>query len=316
MAPEESVAVFEVQMPESILTKADISDGSKATELLFGVYAKIADSADGSLDGTEEYKFVTSGVGTRVDDLKFTAQVNLVKNVDYKVAFWAQAPVAAGETAPYAIDWNAATVTADYTFDANAEERDAFYFCDEFTYVPLGEPYKVKLYRPMAQINFGSVEEDFEALKPFLEDMTYGLESTITVAGVHDVLDLLTGATSSSGKDVAFVMAPAFCGKGTGTEITLDVKDEAGVKQSYAYAGMNYIFAPESKDRLLMDKLTASFEHSKGVITLEVLNVPYQRNHRTNILGYLFTEMLVADILVVPIYDGDNNLDQAGNTLY
>ena len=66
---------------------------------------------------------------------------------------------------------------------------------------------------------------------------------------------------------------------------------------------------------MFRDPLTATFEHATGSIAIEVPNVPYQRNWRTNIIGNLFTEKVVANVLIVPIYEDDHNLDETGKPI-
>lgn len=288
------VAVFEVAMPGQLQSKA-IGDGKTATELLYGVYA-VGKDAQGNIS---EFTYVKNGKGVRTSDLNFLVEERLVRNVDYRIVFWAQAP----DNTAYTVDFaTAATVTADYTKASNDETRDAFYNYIDVKLTGPTEPFDVDLFRPLAQINFGSTAEDFAAIKYFLSN---GMTSTIAFADavVPNVFSLTEGKITESRTTVAFTAAAAPCGKGEGESLV--VKD--GTKDvSYAYVGMNYIFA-DSEKAMMGKPMSASFTHDKGTIGLSIKNLPYQANYRTNILGNLFTEQAIINITVEPIPVGDHN---------
>lgn len=292
---KDPAAVFEVAMPGHMQTRS-IGDGKTATELLYGVYAVDAKDADGN---PTSFTYVQDGKGVMTEDLNFRVEVRLVRNVDYRIVFWAQAP---GNKA-YAVDFaGSATVTADYTTAANDETRDAFYNFQDVRMAAPGDPIPVLLYRPLAQINFGSSKEDFEAIRHFLsKDLTSAV--TFADAVVPDVFSLTSGKITDSRAKVAFTSSAAPCGKGAGEPLV--VKDGT-TDVSYAYASVNYIFADTAKD--MMEKpMKASFTHDKGTIDLMIENLPYQANYRTNILGNLFTEQAVLAIEIEPIPVGDHN---------
>lgn len=289
------LAVFEVAMPGQLQSKS-IGDGKTATELLYGVYAVDKDK-DGNITSI---LYVKDGKGVKTSDLNFRVEERLVRNVDYRIVFWAQAP---GNTA-YTVDFaGAATVTADYTNTkaANDETRDAFYNNIDVKLSGPAGPFRVDLYRPLAQINFGSTDEDFAAIRYFLsKEMT----STIAFADavVPDVFSLTEGKITDSRAAVAFADAVAPCGKGAGESLVIN----DGTKDvSYAYVGMNYIFADKEKS-MMAKPMKASFTHDKGTIELSIENLPYQANYRTNILGNLFTEQAILEIKVDPIPVGDH----------
>ena len=285
------VAAFEIQMPGAYQTKA-IADGTTAKELLYGVYAAKTVKDDASGETTTTYTFVESGKGVSVESLKFRAELHLVRNVSYRLVFWAQAP---GNTA-YDVDFDKATVVADYSAScmANDETRDAFY---NYIDVKLtkDETFPVALFRPLAQINFGSDKVDYNALAPFLNN---GLKSTIAVEGIPDTFSLTEGTLSGSAKvEFAADFAPVY-----NKEVLKEYEDK------YEYVGMNYVFAASQKQNMPKD-LTATFIHDSDEIVVTVPNVPYCANYRTNILGFLFTEKLITEIEVKPIPYGDEIVD-------
>ena len=283
---DEALATFEVNMPGALGTKA-VGDGMTATELLYGVYA-VTTATDATTNATTvTYTYIENGKGVANGDLKFKAEVRLVRNVAYRVVFWAQAP---GNDA-YTVDFANAEVVADYSAacSANDEARDAFYgYCD--VTMTADATRSVELYRPLAQINFGSLNDDYQALSYFLKN---GLKSTIAVSGLHDTFSLTEGTLSGSA-DVAFTadFAPVYNG-----EVF------KGYESTHKLVGMNYVFAGEKQ--IMTYPMTATFTHDNDDIVIEVDNVPYQANYRTNILGYLFTEKLITNIEVKPIPVGD-----------
>jgi hypothetical protein len=244
------------------------------------------------IETTTTYTIVESGKGVSVESLKFRAELHLVRNVSYRLVFWAQAP---GNTA-YDVDFEKATVVADYSAScmANDETRDAFY---NYIDVKLtkDETFPVALFRPLAQINFGSDKVDYNALAPFLND---GLKSTIAVEGIPDTFSLTEGTLSGSAKvEFAADFAPVY-----NKEVL------KGYEDKYEYVGMNYVFAASQKQNMPKD-LTATFIHDSDEIVVTVPNVPYCANYRTNILGFLFTEKLITEIEVKPIPYGDEIVD-------
>lgn len=291
---DDPIAIFEVGMPGPLQSKS-IGDGKTATELLYGIYAVDKD-AEGNITAMT---YVKDGKGVKTSDLNFRVEERLVRNVDYRVVFWAQAP---GNKA-YTVDFaSAATVTADYTKAANDETRDAFYNKIDVRLTGPTEPFKVDLFRPLAQINFGSTAEDFAAIRHFLsKDMT----STIAFADaiVPNVFSLTAGKITESRSTVTFTAAAAPCGKGEGESLVVN----DGTKDiSYAYVGMDYIFA-DSEKAMMSKPMKASFTHDKGTIELSIDNLPYKANYRTNILGNLFTEQAIVNITVDPIPAGNYN---------
>ena len=100
---------FNIAMPGEVATKADafISDGSKATELIFQAFDNSAEKKP----LPKLAKVVT------VSDRKATVKVSLIKGVTYNFVFWAQKP---GQYINTIVDGstNTASVT-DLTFTAD-----------------------------------------------------------------------------------------------------------------------------------------------------------------------------------------------------
>lgn len=266
---EEATAVISIAIPEDIATKV-YSDGTSATKLQYAVYR--ADNGEFLFENQEELTI----------NLKREVEIRLVKNYAYDIVFWAQHP-----DAPYTFSASAKTVTVnDYTSGANDEKRDAFYqLVEDYVYVPTTTT--VELYRPFAQINFGA--SDYAEVTALLGDDCMTSKAAIT--GLPNVLNVLD-RTATGSVDATFTATavPAQSGE----KLTVN-----GVE--YGYVSMNYVLAPQEK--AVLGKVTGTFYYNNDNVSLEVANVPYQRNYRTNIIGEFFTGPAHFIVEIIPIYD-------------
>lgn len=261
-----------VDVPTGLQTKA-IADGLSATELSYAVY---------NADKTEYLPRLSGSTPVKVGDKKWTLTLTLVKNYTYNIFFWAQAP-----GAPYTFDKAAGTVAVNYSGFANDENRDAFCTLysvtvprDAKTFSPADPAI---LTRPFSQINLCAT--DYE----YVSELDLTMKSKISVNGVADTYNFLTGEVSGNAS-VDFDLA----------QIPLEKGETISVNGTeYAYVGMNYILAPENtkfnadgtpqQDPKSLTDLGAQFEYNNLTVDVEVPNVPYQRNFRTNIIGNFFT---------------------------
>ena len=70
---------------------------------------------------------------------------------------------------------------------------------------------------------------------------------------------------------------------------------------------MNYILAPENeydaegnvKEVREVNDIDVTFAYNDAFVELEIPNVPYQRNFRTNIIGNFFSVDVKVDVIVV-----------------
>ena len=201
-----------------------------------------------------------------------------MRNYTYSIVFWAQAP-----GAPYTFDPETGEVTVDYAGDANDETRDAF--CKLHTFkVPDQATFEetVVLTRPFAQINFGS--SDFAQI----DELGLGMESTVVISGLADTYSILEGTISGDATTALELnTVPA---QFDPTE-TLVVNG-----QEYGYVSMNYVLAPQEAKELA--NVHATFSYNGSSVDLDVPNVPFQRNYRTNIIGTFFTDEVTFTIVV------------------
>ena len=271
---------FRVELPGAIESRA-ISDGTTATKLDVACY-----DADGNILAVEPT------VKTDFVNREATVTYKLVKGQTYNFAFFAHA---AG--APYAFNAGAKlsecsfTVTDNYTGDdcvSNAENRDAFY-ATLTDYTVSAETKEVTLYRPFAQLNFGTDDLAAAEAAGIIPGTT-----KVTVKKVATSFNLSTGATTGT-VDATFDFA-------TRPNETLTVESK-----EYAWMAMNYFLVPDNKANVDVE-MTANT--NKQPVVVSVASVPVKKNHRTNILGSLFTQESNFKVIIDQNFDTpDNNID-------
>ena len=266
---------FKVELPGAIDSRA-ISDGTTAIKLDVACY-----DAEGNV--LNDLNPVVSEFSNRVA----TVTVKLVKGQTYNFAFFAHA-----DGAPYAFDAGATladckfTVTDNYTGDAclsNAENRDAFYaVLTDYAVTP--ETTEVTLYRPFAQLNFGANDLAAAAAAGITPS-----QSMVTVKQVATSFNLSTGlATADGAVDATFNLAAIPTEK-----LTVDGTE-------YDWMAMNYFLVPANEANVDV-KMTV--KTNKADVEVPVTSVPVKKNHRTNIVGSLFTQEGKFNVVIEPIFD-------------
>ena len=272
-------------------TKADISDGTTATQLVVGVYDResgaLVTSQSWLPDATDHLNAFTGLTA------KFPAR--LVKGHQYDLVFFAQAP---GNTA-YTIDLSAKTLTVKPAGVSNDETRDAFY--GTYAVDEVGDTSiegTVVLKRPFAQINVIDLKADFEAAKDAL--VTFGKSSLKLTA--PSVMNLLDGTV---GTPVEYDL--------TAGAMSAEHPDFEPYKAQGDYWLMdNYILAGTAKS--LVDLSFSLYEtgSTAALSTVPVSNVPVLRNYRTNIYGSLLTQGGEFVVTIDPVYEGQEEFPIEG----
>ena len=302
----DSKVTFSIEIPEDVATKGDISDGKTVDQLVYEVYVGDQVMYEGSVD--------IATPGSR----QFVLELDLVTNQTYDILFWAQKK----GTYFYNTDnlrdvrtgYDRISIPDPHYFgyiyrdQANNENRDAF--CGSrigFKATGISTSETVKLYRPFAQINFGSSPKDWEKAKPFITEN--GLKSRMVISNVPTRFNVKEGDIINSDYQrvtFAYTLCPASedkDGKNDFEKEYIRYNDT-----NYAWVGMNYIFAP--KDESTLSSVSASFVHDKNnessAIVKEVINVPFKQNYRTNILGEIFTGGNKFTVVIEPDFVNDD----------
>ena len=270
------------------LTKAAISDGTTATQLVVGVYDKDGNAYVPTLSWPVSAEHANAFSGLQA---KFTAR--LVKGHGYDIVFLAQAP----DNGAYTIDLAAKTLTAKTSGVSNDEARDAFYGTYSVDKVDGAISENVILKRPFAQINVIDLKEDYEAAAAAL--VNFGGSSLKVTAPT--VLNLLDGTVGTP--------AEYNFSKGTMSMVHPDF-DPYKTNGDYWLLD-NYILAGTASSTV---NLEFSLYDSALLTTYSVPNAPVQRNYRTNIYGSLLTSNGEFVVIIDPIYEGTNEFPIDGKT--
>ena len=276
---------FTAALPGEMATKA-LGDGQTAKNLYVSVYE----------NDTEKTHLVDLDKTAKFTDLKTQVKFSLVKGKTYNFVFWAQAE---GATC-YNID-DLKNIKISYEGAvANDETRDAFYATRKELKVNGALTETIKLYRPFAQVNFGTADLLEAAAAGFIP-----AKSAFTATDVANVFDTFNAEGKVEGPatdKVTFAKAEI-----PGGGETLVTKD--GTK--YLWMTMNYIIPVGKQGEKHISNVTAEFITEAGdAITASSPQTPVQNNYRTNILGNLLTSQVIFNVEIVPIFnEPDNDID-------
>ena len=269
---------FTAALPGEMATKA-LGDGQTAKALYVSVYENDDAKTKLELDKTATFT-----------DLKTQVTFSLVKGKTYNFVFWAQA----AEGAPYDVT-DLKNIKISYEgAEANDEKRDAFYATRKELKVNGALTETIKLYRPFAQVNFGTA--DYEAAVAAGVEPVKSVFTATDVATIFDTFE----AEGKEAKDVVTFTESALPGE------TLVTK--AG---DYKWMTMNYILPMGKQDAKHISNVTAEFIPETGItVKASSPQTPVQNNYRTNILGNLLTSQVIFNIEIVPIFnEPDNDID-------
>lgn len=276
---------FTAALPGEMATKA-LGDGQTAKTLHVSVYENDTEKTHlGDLDKTATFT-----------DLKTQVTFSLVKGKTYNFVFWAQAE---GATCYDIEDLKNIKISYEGAV-ANDETRDAFYATRKELKVNGALTETIKLYRPFAQVNFGTADLFEAAAAGFIPE-----QSAFTATDVANVFDTFNAEGKVEGPatdKVTFAKAEI-----PGGGETLVTKD--GTK--YLWMTMNYILPVGKQGEKHISNVTAEFIPESGdPITASAPQAPVQNNYRTNILGNLLTSQVIFNVEIVPIFnEPDNDVD-------
>ena len=275
---------FTIELPGAIESRA-IADGLTATQLTVAVYDAEGNHL-GDLDKNVE-----------MSNKRATVRFQLVRGQKYSFAFWAQAP-----GAPYTFNTANATMTVNnYTSDCNDEKRDAFYAYRADMEITGTMNETITLYRPFAQLNFGASDVAAAAAAGVVPAKSY-----VEVKQVSTKFDLKTGHASSAEGDLVDAQFAMAAIPSPSEALTVE-------GTTYGWMAMNYFLVPADgeNDKSNIETTLKLYEEgaTDPVREITVPNVPVEKNHRTNILGNLFTDDVNFTIIIDEIFDTpDNNI--------
>ena len=294
---------FAVEMEGEQASRA-YNDGKSAKQLIFAVYEA----------GTEkELTELRKEDVTFNEELKAKVTTTLVKGKKYDFVFWAQ-PIGA---TTFSVPQNARRIEIDYkNAKSNDEMRDAFYTVMNNYHAGKNATDTVFiLTRPFAQINFATAD--------WAQAVSAGvgtIQTAVTIKNVFTQLNTLTGKSEGEIADVpvVFDFAPIPTAENDTLYCNMDGDD---YPEAYRWLAMNYVLVNDGEpvkgggntSNMVTLKIKGTAENGDVLVdnTVEVPNVPMQRNWRTNIVGKLLTTDAQFNVQIKPepINDYNGNPD-------
>ena len=258
-------ATFTLNTTDGIASRATIGDGTTVDKVACSVY----DANGMELD---LYEIVP------VNDKTATYNVRLAKGQAYRVAFFAYNEAANAYNVEDLTNVVVNDVTADMTMTAINET--------------------VELYRPFAQLNLGI---DKTELQDAAKAGIVVTESYIKVSNVHKAFNAYNDAVVAT--DVAESMEfdlNTIPKEALSVDVNRDgVIDEATEK--FTYLALNYLLVGDKKsEKSLTDVefVWATEDGKTNSPATNFINIPVQRNYRTNIIGKLLTNPATFNIVI------------------
>ncbi len=276
----DGTVTFSTVIEDETATRA-MGDGLSATQLRYAVY-------------DDNGNYVTDGSAT-MSNRQASVTLQLTSGMSYDIVFFALR-----NTSVYDFDAQNHKVTVNYAQMAGGSSSSYFRYDDDCFY-QVRKGYKagsstqedVILYRPMAQVNFGSDDLDAEVVKNKYGSYVYsGIATTACT-----MLDLLSGEASDEEEIVLPYKRPVDAGLGD--------FPVAG----YTYLTSAYILVTEpSPLRDITMNAADSRSASAPIQTVSVPHAPTKRNYRTNIYGSLLTSSSDWNVVIEPIFEGSTDI--------
>jgi hypothetical protein len=218
--------------------------------------------------------------GTKSFSGETTVELRLVADKTYSLLFWAVSP----DQDIYTIADRKLTIDAS-KLKANQEAYDAFYAYEK-TFVATKNAPTIELRRPFAQLNIATAD--------VVSSSTAGV--SVSKTGVefdaYTVLNLVDGKVSQK---KTLIYDTEDCATGL---VTL-----AG--DTYQMLSMNYLLVNEKE--LTNVRMTAI--NAGETITRDYSLVPFERNHRTYIVGNLLTTSVGIKVIIMPGFDDPTHIE-------
>ena len=280
-------ATFTIETADGIGTRA-VGDGTTVDKVACAVY----DAYNG-----KELSALRQDVA--ITNKTATFSVRLAKGKNYRVAFFAYNEAA-----------NAYDVTELKSIKvkgnqlSNVEGRDAF---TAYVDVTEGETMnaftkEVTLKRPFAQLNLGIDDAEFA------EAANAGLtvaKSKIVVNNVYNAFSAFNNAVAENAVEgsMTFELNAIPAEK---LKVTVN-----GEERLYNYLALNYLLVGDNDTEKTLTDIKFTWESNNGdsnaESVTEFLNIPVQRNYRTNIVGKLLTSPTIFNIFIDEEFEGEKN---------
>lgn len=186
-------------------------------------------------------------------------------------------------------------------YESNDDSRDAFFASYALT-VDGPSNHTVELRRPFGQLNI--ITSDHSVVETSFPDLVPEYVS-LSFSKVYKGMNLLTQALTDE-----------FIEPLTGINVAVANVADPDVAAGSKQLSFDYLFAPEG-EVYSIPEITMSFDDAEGkevASDYKFVNLPVQRNYRTNVTGALLTDRTGIDIEVVPDFN-DPDLDKDAELL-
>ena len=280
-------AIFTLGTADGMGTRA-VGDGTAVNKVACAVY----DAYNG-----EELSALRQDVD--ITSKTATYSVRLAKGKNYRVAFFAYNSAADA----YNVE-NLKNIVVKDNQLSNVEGRDAF---TAYVDVTEGETMnaftkQVTLKRPFAQLNLGIDDAELtEATKAGL----VVAKSKIVVSNVYNAFSAYDNAVAENAVEGSMTFALNTI-PSEKLKVTVN-----GEEKLYNYLALNYLLVGDNDSEKTLTDVEFTWESNNGdsnaESVTEFINIPVQRNYRTNIIGKLLTSPTIFNIIIDEEFDGEKN---------
>ena len=281
---------FKIEMPGEATSRAiedgvEVGQANKANKLAWALYEVNKESGDPLDTGVAEKQAASK---------EFSVSIDMVKGLQYKVLFLAYNEdgtifdVTTGDDLK-SLNYKSSVVS-------NKEAYDAFVACHTHT-VNDEAVTSVTLKRPFAQINAATTQNDLTKAAKLGATVT---ASELVIEQVPTQYNVLTGEVSEY-QDVTYTKDAILYQTGTTTNEIIEVGNE-----TYHYLNMVYVLAGEGTSTSSTHDAKFTFYRDAEpqlVRTIDIVNLPIQRNYRTNVIGDLITQTEAFKIIIDAEFD-------------
>lgn len=274
-------ATFSIGTTDGIGTRATIGNGTKANKVACAVY--------------DESGTVLKELSKTVDvtDKKATYEVRLAKGQKYRVAFFAY-----NSTADAYDVTDLKNIKIKDQQNSNIEDRDAFtnYIDVEATVNAINKD--VTLYRPFAQLNLGVDDTEWK------DAVNAGVEVAKSKIVVTNVYNQFSAYDNTIVADAAPVTMTFAMNTIPTEKLEVDVNRDGtiGDDEKFKYLALNYLLVGDAGTEKSLTDVEFVWENGDASKTnnptTHFLNIPVQRNYRTNIIGKLLTNPATFNIII------------------
>ena len=272
------------------------ADGKSVNEVAWAVYA----------DGDDEPLDNLWGV-MPINNQQCELEIRLASGKTYDIAFFAyytdtpvSRSVVGGQINPryYNVLFNQKKVTIKYDEQltiANDENRDCFWHVEHNLKVKGAIDKTFTLSRPLAQLNLGITEEDYQ----------HTLAANLNIADTEITTESYTEFNLFDGSLSELVPTVITFNRNTTPLYGDNLLYVKGYDETFRYLATTYILVNEKRTGNVSVGLWDN--RNTQLHELNYSFVPFQRNYRTNIIGNLLTSPNHFKIVIEEEFDGDYN---------